>query len=49
LSRTYVKAAQGTITEMLFFPFADGDTIAGTFQADILLDTTITEPTVIHA
>lgn len=34
---------------MLFFPFDDGDTIAGTFQADIHLDTTITAPTVIHA
>jgi hypothetical protein len=34
---------------MLFFPFDDGDTIAGTFQADILVDTTISAPTVIHA
>lgn len=34
---------------MLFFANDDGDTLAGTFQADIQLDTTITEPTVIHA
>ena len=50
LSRTYVKAAQGTIQTMKFTPTdADISTPMGHFTADIKIDLSIDAPSVIHA
>ena len=43
LARTYIQYAQGTLLNMHF------DTTSQAFSAEILLDTTITSPTVIFA
>jgi len=48
LSRTYVKAAQGTIEKMKFNTEEEDGQPAGTFTADIKVDTTVTAPTEIH-
>lgn len=43
LARTYIKSAQGLITQMHF------DTKTAEFEATIKVDTTISHPTVIYA
>jgi len=45
LTRPYVKAAQGTIDSMSFV--SEGD-LTGSFNADITVDISIQEPTIVH-
>ena len=42
MARSYVKAAQGTITKMHF------DSKSGKFETTIRLDTSVQAPTVVH-